>query len=507
MKKFRKSLICACTVIMGLSGTQLMAQESVVNKVIMVQESVPTVSDIPTTLEISPREEFIKELNQKINLNVIHNKEMEYKDWIKTDLAYLGDSITNNKLTAKQVNAEIDRLHQELIAYKQGHTMELNGAIIEPYYVTANKDAIMNAIEVRENILRKMEKSENLLNAVYYDREVILGRDVFDVYDKTIGNNPLSSDSTVSSSLLVLGAIFNMEDYYYLSDAHTEEINLIAGALFDILADANTPKNLIKNLKFYISPYRFFAYKGFTTSSNLIGRDEAIFISIGEETATYNNIQDTILHELGHVYQSDMIGASSGANSLASDYIQDFKKWSEIRELLDCEDLRGWGNFEAKQKYVAESMAEHFRMVMIDRLHLDKEKAGESVYPIVKKVTNLIEKDIEKYGEVKVYEAIPDVYINNEELESHAYNSKYYETYKSDSNGITNILFNTQNQNPNVEFKYDLLVRVGDGAEYIVKNKDISNGMSEELKLKKGEYALTIHSDNALYRYMDFFIK
>lgn len=501
MKKFRKSLICACTVMMGLSGSQVFAQDITVT-------NVENVGVTATDLEVSPRDEFIKKVNDKVTLNVIHAKGMEYKEWIKTDLAYLGNNAKQKKITVKLLNSEIAELHKELLVFKTYDRIELNGATIEPYHVTAIKDALMYAIEVREDMLVRLNRGDSdLSKAIYLDREVTLGRSMFDIYDKTAGLNPLASADKVSSSSELLSILYDMRDYNALSNVETEELDMIAGALYDVLTNKKLPENLVKNINFYVAPYRFYGYLGFTTSADLIGREEEIFIGVGTEKSTYYTILDTILHELGHVYQADLIGMYSGANDLKGERVQHFDKWSKLKELLDCQDLRDCITSTDKNHYIAESMAEHFRVTMYKYLGFNIKSASETTYPYVTKVEKFILNDIKGYSGVQTYNSTPELFINGEKIESFDYNSKHYESYNINSKGMVDLLFKIENPNKQAVIKYDLLVRVGDEPKRLVTNRPITDGFLDSLKLAKGEYAITIHSDDTLYRFMDFYIK
>lgn len=493
MKQSRRSKICASLLLLCLSGTQVFAQTTV--KTTATQQVGQTA-----------KQGFVDSVNAKVTLNVLHSKEMEYKDWIKYDLNYLANGVKQNNLTTKLLNTEIEKLHIELASLKKTGIVTLNGATVEPYYITANKDAIMYAIEVRENMLKKLANGEkDLLKAVYLDRQMTIGRSEFDIYDKTAGNNPLSSDNKISSSMEILSILYDEEAYNQYSDLDTKEIDLIAGVLHDVLTTTKLPKNLVKNVKFYIAPYRFFGYKGFTVSANLIGRDEEVFIGIGTEKADYYSILDTILHELGHVYQADLLGSYSGAYSLETEIVQNFPKWSTMYELLNCQDLKDFGDSESRYSYLAESIAEHFRVTMYKYLGFNTKSASESMYPYITSVEKFILDDIKNYPTVPTYYSIPDVIINGESIESHENNSKRYETYKLDNKGNLNVAFNTENKN--VPLEYDILIRVGNSADYLVKNKPITTSKIENFKLDKGEYAILIHSDSVLYRHFDFHVE
>ena len=156
---------------------------------------------------------------------------------------------------------------------------------------------------------------------------------------------------------------------YKIKETNNIDSNLIQKKIITLLEDNNIPKNLVYNLKIFISPYSFDKVKGYSTIYNLKENEDYIVIP-----SDIKYLEENLYHELGHIYWNNIIKKNKYFKS----------KYTNIYQNHTFNDNIWEYNLE-------ENFAEDFKVYMFKKKNIYKNK--KTNIPYNSKVEKLIAKN------------------------------------------------------------------------------------------------------------------
>lgn len=434
---------------------------------------------------------------QKCGINVIHANTSNYQNWLEKDLTYLNNLIVKgvNEKDILVLKDEIAKLQKELDSkINMSDATKFKGITVHNYNNVGEINVLTNALNMRYEIIKGKETTYNSKKAkMGYKDYNVRGTLNLDF------NNPLASSQEIKKDYIVELVYSDMDDIDGIPN--TSQLNMLHESIMKTLTDFNLPTKLTENINLYISPYFLDGYKGFTTTYHHKGREEEIIIALSSFGNSYETVRDTVLHEFGHVVMSDYFGLNSGTYKLQPELVYNLELWGKLESMFTDEEV-GDLSGESRLGYMKESFAEHFRLYM-----LGTTTDSNMEYPVHKPMLDLIDSLMKGY-DCETYIATPNIVINGSKVLSREFNSKHYESYKINNNGKSVIEFEVPYNDSKIDYMYSLYKR-SENNEAIPIFKDIKitePSTRLDLNLSAGEYAMTIHSDLAVYNFIDFYI-
>lgn len=459
-------------------GICLMSAMMLSSSVYASETKVPLAVEVPKAE--TAKEAFINKLNAKIKPTLIHQNDT-VREWRIQDLKYLK--------TADQKNfeKEIKFLREELESVQADSLITPTNTKIYGFEQVEWMDTLISAINLRYDILR----AEG--TPVYDQNTAHIGQSRYSILDKTDKNNPYESD-VLKMANDILDNIMGKDDSAKLPDR--SEIEDFAEVLYDVFYTYDIPKDLLTNLKIYISPYYLDGFLGFASSNGVVGRDEEIVVAASENGTSKEQKTGTIFHELGHVFYGDVIGANSGPNdSLIVRDLDNYKKYIEsVPERVIPEDKA------EKDYYLGEAFANNFKNYLEKKNKMTQSKdEGYEIFPNTVKLIEQLAKTYKPYTE----KTMPTIKVNDRTLLSKTFGDHPYELLKAGKITISSDVVKIKDS----DVLYSLLQRDPKTNKpiYLVSNKPLKE--SQTFDLKEGDYAIVIGAKDALLRYNDFSIK
>lgn len=360
--------------------------------------TVPTKDTVVATTiaQKMSKEEFVKYVTAPKTITYLHKSDT-LLNWIIQDMAYAP------KQSPEQIKKEIQEMYRLIEAEYDNYIM-FNKTKVYGMNTVAYLDALESAITMRQEILNG--------KALYDTNQLRIGGKLYKIHDKT---NNTSSYSNKLINDLWLSFVYQVEevkDYHWVpTDA---EIQLVAEGVYEALNDYTYPNGLTDNLTFYLSPYYLEGYLGFTTGSHLVGREEQVLIAAAPYETTKQTVIDTVIHELGHVFETDMVGIYKGETSKLSTH--NSERYTQISKLFTEYDDKAT---EERDYEIGESFAEHFRTIIQKK---NNKPAKVESYPQKKQLYTIINNLISKYS-VDTSPALPELKIAGVSILSKEFNS------------------------------------------------------------------------------------
>lgn len=412
------------------------------------------------------KSDFMAYIDQSIKVDYLHNAD-SVEDWIVKDEDYLSYN-QDHKLLQEQTEELL-----KLIEDMRKDYVTVNEAKVYGFKQVAYIDALVSAVNHRQGII-----SGTLVNK---DKTLSAGGKEYQIISKTLNG------ANVMDTLLSQWR-FGKDTQVMPSE---KDLLLVAEGVWEALTEYNVPNKTLDNLPIFISPYYLSGYLGFTSGYNLIGRDEEVVIAA---SAVYENKKqtaiNTTLHELGHVFMSDIIGKVGG------DYdpklIQDKNNWNKLYiNYPETHDL----SLDERTYMIEESFAEHFRSYF-------QEKANQADYTFspIQTVYTFIEEQLKIYDPNTNY-AVPTLVLQGITVPNIEFN--YGAALRFRTNTMTATLSEWDlSQKP---LMYTFLKKDEARNSAITLAEDIPIvSFQLEFKVEPGQYALLIYSSDGLLRFNEF---
>lgn len=464
-------------------GVCLMSAIMLSSSVYAAEASAPVVA--PLAVEVpkveTAKEAFINKLNAKVKPVIIHEQET-VREWRVQDLKYLQ--------TADQKNfeKEIKFLREELESVNADCLVTPTQTKIYGFEQVEWMDTLISAINLRYDILRAE-------GTPVYDQSVAhIGQMRYGILDKTSKNNPYQS-TVQQTANSILDSLLG-EEGLTKTLPERADIEDFAEVLYDVFYTYDIPKDLITNLKIYVSPYYLDGFLGFAASNGVVGRDEEIVVAPSINGTTKEQKVGTIFHELGHIFYGDVIGANSGPNdSLIVRELDNYKKYvASVPERVIPKDR------DEKEYYLGEAFANNFKNYLEKKNKMVESKdEGYEIFSNTVKLIDQLAKTYKPYTE----KTMPMIKVNDRTLLSKTFGDHPYELLDAGKITISSDIVKVKD----TDILYSLLQRdpVTNEPIYLVSKKPLKE--SQTFDLKEGDYAIIIEAKDALLRYNDFSVK
>lgn len=275
----------------------------------------------------------------------IHDKDV-FSEWIEADSLYIKSNLTfSDEDLFNLYKEEIETLFNAVELSKEDYVLSKEKAKVYSPSATGKIHAYFKAIENRETIIKSILDGEDISTFNYENKYFRDGKNF--LVDREIE---------------------------YLLNQKSMDINY--NEVVEVLDETEFPIGFLDGLEVYISPYKLKDIEGYAYTQNVLGREDYVVISYGNEQKEVNDfmrsisvdlstetVKEVTLHELGHIFAFDVLGTDY-SDSTYGVLHQNKNAWEKYLSLYEEDINRNELNKENKTwKYkISENLAEDFKL-------------------------------------------------------------------------------------------------------------------------------------------------